>query len=134
MGVLRALTVVLTLLGVTTARADDLGRPLGFEPNVGQAPEPVAFVARGQGYLVRISPDDVTLALRAPSQTSHPRREAVVRNATTSRLGLTLRLVDARPGALSPLDPLPGRASYFVGTDPGRWRTDVPTWGRVLRS
>ncbi|MGB8475327.1 MAG: hypothetical protein WCE61_14690 [Candidatus Acidiferrum sp.] len=30
------------------------------------------------------------------------------------------------------LDELPGKSSYFIGNDPTKWRTDVPTYARVL--
>jgi len=30
------------------------------------------------------------------------------------------------------LDELPGKANYLVGNDPARWRTNVPTYGKVL--
>src|SRR5262249_41224958 len=29
------------------------------------------------------------------------------------------------------LDELPGKSNYFIGNDPKKWRSDVPTYGRV---
>jgi hypothetical protein len=29
------------------------------------------------------------------------------------------------------LDPLPGRSNYFLGNDPKKWRTNVPTYAKV---
>jgi hypothetical protein len=29
------------------------------------------------------------------------------------------------------LEALPGTANYFIGNDPSRWRTDVPTYAKV---
>jgi hypothetical protein len=33
--------------------------------------------------------------------------------------------------AVAGADPLPGHANYFLGNDPKKWRTDVPTYARV---
>ena len=37
---------------------------------------------------------------------------------------------DAKP-ALEPFGPLPTRLNYFRGSDPSRWRADVPVWSGV---
>lgn len=29
------------------------------------------------------------------------------------------------------LEPLPGKVNYFIGNDPKKWRTDIPTYGAV---
>jgi len=43
-----------------------------------------------------------------------------------------MRLAGARPGTrLEGLDLLPGKAFYYIGNDPGKWRTGVPQNGRV---
>ena len=35
---------------------------------------------------------------------------------------------------VSGLDPLPGKMNYFVGNDPKKWHTDVPTFASVKYS
>jgi hypothetical protein len=43
-----------------------------------------------------------------------------------------LRLVGANPKAeVSGADELPGKANYFIGNDPKKWRTNVPTYAKV---
>jgi len=43
-----------------------------------------------------------------------------------------MRLVGANSAArIEGLDALPGRSHSFIGRDPGRWRTNVPTYARV---
>ena len=32
------------------------------------------------------------------------------------------------------LDELPGKSNYFIGNDPGKWRTNVPNYGKVKYS
>ncbi len=34
-------------------------------------------------------------------------------------------------GSVTAEEPLPGRTHYFVGNDPARWRTNIPTFARV---
>src|SRR6185295_2469207 len=33
--------------------------------------------------------------------------------------------------AMTGVDELPGKANYFIGNDPSRWRTNVPTYAKV---
>jgi hypothetical protein len=43
-----------------------------------------------------------------------------------------LRLVGAKTDAeVIGLDELPGKVNYFIGNDPKKWRTHVPTYGKV---
>ena len=45
---------------------------------------------------------------------------------------LRLKLLRANPAAkVTGLDELPGKSNYFIGNDPKKWRTHVPTYGRV---
>src|SRR5262249_48884332 len=50
----------------------------------------------------------------------------------TTRSAVRMRLVGANPEPdVQGVDPLPGRHHAFIGRDPSRWRTDVPTYARV---
>ena len=42
-----------------------------------------------------------------------------------------MKLVGAQHPAAEALDELPGKANYFIGNDPKRWRTNVPTYAKV---
>jgi uncharacterized repeat protein (TIGR01451 family) len=45
---------------------------------------------------------------------------------------LRMKLVNANPAPrVVGLDELPGKANYFIGNDPTRWRTNVPTYAKV---
>src|SRR5207248_1199140 len=45
---------------------------------------------------------------------------------------LRMKLLGSNPDPrTAAADPLPGRVSYFIGNDPTKWRTNVPTFGRV---
>jgi hypothetical protein len=86
--------------------------PLAFEVNQGQAPSPVDFLARGNGYTLDLTAQDAHLDL----------------GGTT----LDLRLVGASPSSSATgLDPLLTKTNYLVGSDPSEWHTNIPNFGRV---
>jgi hypothetical protein len=93
--------------------------PLSFEPNRGQTHPDVDFLSRGNGYALFLTSTEAVLVLRAPG----PREAGTV---------VRMQVVGARPGAKATgAQELPGRTSYFVGKDPGKWRTDVAAYARV---
>src|SRR5437762_4095054 len=98
----------------TQARLTDAYRslPFSFEPNLGQSDARVKFLARTRGMTVFLTATDTVLS--------------------TGRGAVRMRLVGANSAArIEGLDALPGRSHSFIGRDPGRWRTDVPTYTRV---
>ena len=45
---------------------------------------------------------------------------------------IRLRLVGAKPDAeVTGREELPGKVNYFIGNDPKKWRTNVPTYAKV---
>ena len=96
--------------------------PMNFVINRGQTDDAVKFMASGDGYGVFLTSAEAVLSLRAPERKSQDQSATVVR----------MRLVDANPQpAISGLDRLAGASNYFIGSDPRRWQTDVPSYGRV---
>jgi hypothetical protein len=118
--------VVLVVGAVPTARAPRGLRaraitayahlPLHFEANQGQTDPRVKFLARGIGQALFLT-----------------QREAVVVLADGAmQTVLSMTFVGANPRArLTGLDPLPGRANYFVGRDRTQWRANVPLYATV---
>lgn len=106
--------VAAALLGASTACAAAPRRPVVFEANHGQVDSQVKFLSRGSGYTLFITAAETILA-------DH-RSGARVR----------LRLAGARqdPEVVG-LEALPGQSHYFIGRDPARWRTNVPTYAGV---
>jgi hypothetical protein len=89
--------------------------PLSFEANRGQAEESVDFIARGAGYALSLKPTEAVFSLR-----------------NTESKSLRMRLVGADAAASAEgAEDLEGKANYFVGDDPSKWRTNVETFGRV---
>jgi hypothetical protein len=90
--------------------------PLSFIRNAGQIDRRVGFYAQGPGYRFAFMRQGVLLSF--------------ARN--TKQLSLGLRFL----GANAKADPhgeaqLAGKVSYFVGSDPAKWRSGLPTFGRV---
>jgi hypothetical protein len=92
--------------------------PLHFEQNAGQADPRTDFLARGKGYNLFLTPRGAVLGLRTGD------------GAKSTVLRLNLAGANARARATAS-DPLPGRINYFIGNDPAKWRTNLPTYGRV---
>ncbi|HEY3929648.1 MAG TPA: SBBP repeat-containing protein [Candidatus Koribacter sp.] len=89
--------------------------PLSFEPNRGQAPPVVKYVAHGNGYAFELTAD--AAVLRLGSQT------------------LTLHVANGQqPQHVSPENLLPGKVNYFQGSDQARWLHELPTYARVRMS
>ncbi len=103
----------LLLAGSGFARADSYGKlPLTFEANQGQTDARVKFLSRGPGR---------TFYLTAS--------ETVIRSGhEVARIKLIHANASAR---LAGEEELSGKSHYFVGSDPLKWRTNVPNYGRV---
>jgi hypothetical protein len=116
-------------------------RPLVFEPNRGQAPEQVKWIARASGYLLFITTDGVTMMLpdgsaeepkgiAMPIKFNHPESfsKLSTRDLSTVRMKLTgSHAWDAAAG----LEPTGGVSNYFLGSDPKSWRKDIPQYSRL---
>jgi hypothetical protein len=97
--------------------------PLSFETNRGQTDPRVDFLARGQGYTIFLTPREAVLTLRPGGRSPESPLPAAV---------LRLQLLDAnlQPQAIGQKR-LPGTVSYFIGSDPAKWRRDVPAYAEV---
>ena len=109
--------------------------PLTFEANRGQTSSQVDFLSRGKGYTAYLTAGGMVLSLR-PNQPVPVRPSGNVAAANqsqkTAKTTLQFKLVGAaqNPAAIGE-DPLPGRVNYFIGRDPAKWHTNVPTYARV---
>ncbi len=103
--------------------------PMSFEVNQGQADSSVRFLARGPGYTIFLSPGEATLAL----ESSEPdRRFPEKAQPKPSTRVLSMKIEGANPSATAnALERLPGLSNYFIGNDPSRWHTNIPTYKKV---
>ena len=103
--------------------------PLSFEPNEGQTNSQVEFLSRGRGYKLFLTTTETVLSLRRHAAPKANRGED---SEDTSGAVLRMKLVGANPSPrITGLEELPGKSHYFIGNDPAKWRTDVPTYAKV---
>lgn len=91
--------------------------PLAFEQNQGQADTHIRFISHGAGTVVLLADTETVLV-------SGEERG-------TASAAIKLKLVGAREASAAAEERLPGLTNYFLGSDPSRWRTGVPTYARV---
>ncbi|MEO6334205.1 MAG: Ig-like domain-containing protein [Pyrinomonadaceae bacterium] len=96
--------------------------PINFEPNVGQTDDAVRFLARGQGYSLFLSQQQAVLTLQRHGKSGKVESQSAVRMGIEgSNESATIAGEDLREG----------RSNYFIGSDPEKWRTDVPNFQKV---
>jgi sugar lactone lactonase YvrE len=128
--------------------------PLSFEANRGQTDCHVKFLSRQRGYGLFLTGNEAVLALRKPSVVTAP--PSVGKNLQFKELLPSPKTLVAEPESRTPrpqplpptvvrmklvganpkthvvgLDELPGQSNYFIGNDPKKWRTNVPTYAKV---
>ena len=128
----------------TTAREAYSQIPLSFEANHGQTDSSVNFLARGVGYTLFLKPGEAVFVLNRAGKT--PSKQAAAATALSRTDGseiseeapvepakvLRMKLAGADEAALAQsAAELPGKVNYFTGTDPSKWRKQVPTCARV---
>ncbi len=130
--------------------------PLSFEANQGQTDPQVKFLTRTSGYSLFLTGDEAVLAPAAKKLSgkqlgfvSRHRFSDAASSAKpeaplgAARLGqsptenasigvLHMKLRNANPAAkIIGVDKLAGVSNYFIGNDPAKWRTNVPTYAKV---
>jgi hypothetical protein len=113
--------------------------PLSFEENQGQTAREVRYVSQGSGYELFLTPQEAVLALRSQEHydLSPVHRAASIRAIRKARRAgqittVRMQLEGANPSPdIAGVDRLPARVNYFIGNDPKKWHTDVPTFARV---
>jgi uncharacterized protein YneR len=109
--------------------------PLSFEANQGQTDRQVKFLSRGSGYTLYLTPIEAVLVLR-PAPARGKRQGASGSDLVPATPSvLRMQLLGANPAApMRGLDELPGTVNYFVGRDPTKWQTHVPTFAKVKQA
>ena len=112
--------------------------PLSFEENVGQTAQEVRYVPTA---LVRTFLNTSGSGARLARSCSHDlsplhrfKTMRALREASRARTmtAVRMRIEGANPAAqISGMDQLLKRTNYFIGSDPEKWHTDVPSYARV---
>ena len=95
--------------------------PMSFEANCGQTDPQVEFVSRGSAYTLFVTKDEAVFALNGSSKSTQ-------RQTSTVRMHFEGTNPKAR---VSGLEELGGKSNYFVGNDPKKWHTEIPTFARI---
>jgi uncharacterized protein (TIGR03437 family) len=138
-----ALTIISISFGLVLPRASAAGRidkhrpekkllslPLSFEPNQGQSASPVQFLSHGAGYALFLAPGNVVLNLERQQPASAAAAGQTPKAASVDTLRMSLIGANPKANAVG-LAPQPGVVSYFIGNDPKKWRTGIPTYAKV---
>src|SRR5580698_3077025 len=115
--------------------------PLAFEANQGQTAPEVRYLAHGQSYQLFLTNQEAVLTLRQPAAASdksaklsspvamrmHHKPNAAVKTSV-----LRMHFDGANPAAeIAGTKQLPGKTNYFIGNDPKKWHTDIPSYEAV---
>jgi Beta-propeller repeat/Abnormal spindle-like microcephaly-assoc'd, ASPM-SPD-2-Hydin len=108
--------------------------PLTFEANQGQTGPQVKFLSRGRGYTAFLTAGGIVLSLRPnqPVPVQPASSAAAPKQSQPPVTTLQLKLMGAAQNpAVVGENPQPGSVNYFIGKDPTKWHTNVPTYARV---
>ena len=120
--------------------------PLRFEANKGQSDGQVQFMARSGGAILFLTKTEAVLSLpvagppgptttpRSPSPKAAPASTKAAASPDATAV-LRMDLVGANPRAsLKGEGQLSGATNYLIGSDPAKWKTNVPAFGQVVYS
>ena len=112
--------------------------PLSFEANQGQVNPQVQFLTRGHGHTLFLTPSEAVLTLRTGEAKAEERADDAIHRTPSSSPSAPAHSVvrmtfeGANPQAeVVGLDKLPGIVNYFIGNDPSKWQTNIPTYQKV---
>lgn len=107
-----------------------------FEPNVGQTDPAVRYLMRARGYTAFLTPDAAVLVTTfgegetvnenycLPREIEGERRQRVA--------VVTMEMVGANPAVeIAGENEFPGKSNYFIGSERGEWRSNVPQYEEV---
>jgi archaellum component FlaF (FlaF/FlaG flagellin family) len=112
--------------------ANNYGKlPLTFEANHGQTDPQVKFLSRGSGYSVFLTNGAMVLSLHQLDGAAGPKAVAgSLKRVKGPTLQFKLIGASQNPKVIGE-DQQPGKVNYFIGNDPAKWHTNVPTYAKV---
>jgi hypothetical protein len=112
--------------------------PLQFEANRGQTDPRVKFLARTGSQMLFLTQTEAVWVQTKRDSSSRKSGAVAQPKLLASKpkpaMMAVLRMTFAGGNPARQAvgdDELPGRVNYFIGNDPTKWRTNVPTYGRV---
>ncbi len=122
--------------------ARDYGKlPLAFEVNQGQTAPEVRYLAHGPSYQLFLTNQEAVLTLRQTSASGKKSAKGAsllaarahrTPNVAAKTSVLRMHFDGANPAAeIAGTKLLPGKTNYFIGNDPKKWHTDIPSYEAV---
>jgi hypothetical protein len=120
-----------------------LALPMRFVPNAGQTDPSVQFTVQGAGHTFFFAPREIDFTAVAPQPGpdegrphgagDHQRGTGGEADLGRSSNVVRLRFLGAKANPhLEGVEPLAGVVNYFLGDDPARWRSNVPTYAALI--
>ncbi len=116
--------------------------PLQLEPNLGQQPAEVKFLARAPGYTLFLTAAEAVMVITEYESVPEPTSNDLLQNTMVGRETpprirdqsvIRMRWDDANgTPTIRGENRLPGISNYFIGNDPSNWVTEVPHFGQVV--
>ena len=103
--------------------------PLYFIQNDGQVDEKVRFYEKGSGHGTYFTKEGVYLWLGSGVIARH---EAPEQSPIHFQLIKLIPLNANKNPEIIAVDPQEGKVNYFVGSDPGKWKTNIATYKAVI--
>jgi hypothetical protein len=129
--------------GIQARVNESYGRvPLIFEANQGQTDEQVKFISRGRGYTLFLTASESVLVLRKAQRYQSKQRWDSLKERKLEKLEKGYQQ-DVQPvvrikvegtnatARVVGMEEMPGKSNYFIGSDPTKWRTNVPHYAKV---
>ena len=99
------------------------GVPLNFEQHDLQNKQ--AFLSRGMGYQMWLTPDESVVNLQRSSGLKHG-------SPAPAGAQVRMKLLGANPNpAMSGVDKQIAKSNYFIGNDKSKWKTDIENYAKV---
>src|SRR3972149_3305628 len=111
--------------------------PLHFIRNTGQIDKKVKFYERGSGHSIFFAKEGVYLMFQAPNpdfqipKNRHAITASKAKTLTPELLKLAPVGANKNPEIVAD-DKQKGKANYFIGNDPNKWRTSIPTYKSII--
>ncbi len=115
------------------ARQRFASMPLAFQRNDGQVDEQVKFFVRAGSQSIFFTPQEIAYAF-VENIEGQAEGEAITEEKPEPRRALAVKQsfvgANADP-VLEGVRQLKGKVNYFIGNDPEKWRTEIPTYEGV---
>jgi uncharacterized protein (TIGR03437 family) len=113
-----------------TAAEKLAGLPLTFEPNLGQTDPQVRFLTRASGMTAYLTDRENVIVLSRPKDTLHSTESHKTPEIEQTVVRMKLE-GSMTPRAWEGAEKAESITNYFIGNDPGKWRSNVPNYRKV---